>query len=262
MYQFAQKGWDTTLDGGIRTWAQGSTVEVDIEGSQRSGGPFPLLTSHIILGLYYTMVEISKSQIFCKVTASLWIEKRQRGTLKIQELASGMSSVDTANTGLTNATIGDLSAHPSGRAVDFDDSRFTIDYVYDGSKIASQDIFIAVLDGLATSAQYADDAKFQQLAATSASGKCQINITEVAGPHQISYRLVTKALRMLTFYVILRLRTFGEMDFDLKWEDASIAQGSMRAVDTLFNDGPQGIDIARRDARAPLGLQESQIPGS
>lgn len=256
MYQFAQKGWHDSLDGGFRTWAQGFKVEVETESSQGSGGPLPLLTSHIVLGLYYTIVEISRANSFCKVTTTLSIQNRQRGLIRIHERALGMPS-----NGLTDATTKHLSsttpAYPSGRATDADDPRFTIDYAYDGARIASQEIFIAILDGLATSAQYADDARFQHLTATSASGKCAIDISAVAGPHQTNYSFVTKALRLLTWDVILRLRKFGGMTFELRWEGTSIARGYMRVVGSVPNDAPPGIEVARREADASPRLPKS-----
>lgn len=84
-------------------------------------------------------------------------------------------------------------------------------------------IFIAILDGLATSAQYADDARFQHLTVTSAWGGCRISISEAVGLQRINYSFVTKALRILTWDVILRLRVFRGMTFDLKWEGTSMA---------------------------------------
>jgi hypothetical protein len=265
MYQYAQKGWDDIFEGGARTWVTGYKVEVDLEDIQKPGGPLPLLISHIVLGLYYTIVELWRSKRYCKVTASLSTHNRQRGTLRIQDLGSPVLSVNTANDNLTNISPGALSfttpTYPSGSFSDVDDHRFTIDYAYDGGRIASEDIFIAALDGLATSAQYIDDSKFQHLAATSASGKCQIDVSEVASPHQVNYSYVIKALRILTLDVIRYLRKFEGMTFDLKWEGISIAKGYMKAVQRVDNDGSRGIDIARREARALPRLLQSQVSG-
>lgn len=264
MYQYAQKGWDNIFEGGARTWVTGYKVEVDLENTQRPGGPLQLLISHIVLGLYYTIVELWRSKRYCKVTASLSTHNRQRGIIRIQDLGSPVLSVDTANDNLTNIMAGALSfstpTYPSGSVSDVDDHRFTIDYAYDGGRIASEDVFIATLDGLATSAQYVDNIRFQHLAATSASGKCQIDISEVANPLQVKYSFVTKALRILTLDVIRYLRKFEGMTFDLKWEGISIAKGYMKAVQTADNDGSRGIDIARREARAfPRPLQSQSL---
>lgn len=241
MYNLAQKGWSSRIEGGLSVWATGFSVEVDIESSQGLQGPLPLLVSHVVIALYDTVVELSKNKLFCKVTATLSLQQRQLGVLKIQKLA-GMPSLITTNNGTTNLTIGDLSttmaAGPSGKAIDADDSRFSIVYAYDGTRIGSQDIFIAILDGLATAAQYDDFAPFTTLKVISASKNCEIYVW-LDGPYDdMSYSFVTKGLRMLTWDVILRLKRFGGMTFEMQWEGEGISKGYIKEI--------QAVDIARR----------------
>lgn len=234
MYQFAQKNWDERLDGSFTIWVPGYDVEIDIESSQGIHG-IHLLNSHVILGLYETIIHVSTQSKFCEVISTLSLHGRQIGTLIIQE-----RSLRTLKMGETNSTSSLLEerspkssspTYPSGDINDVDDARLSISYTYSGVRINSKDIFLAVLDALATTAQFSPGTPFRSLTANSVSGKCVISILEVDGPSQINYSHITMALRVIIVDIMVYLAKFGEMTFQLKWEAVQTAEGSIKLVD-------------------------------
>ena len=59
MCESAWTGWDDVFAQGIRLWADGYEVEIDVEGFQDPTAPLPLRTSHIVLALYETVLAMS-----------------------------------------------------------------------------------------------------------------------------------------------------------------------------------------------------------
>lgn len=237
MYQFAQRGWDTTLKDGFVVWAYGYDVEIDIESSQGRYGPLELKTSHMVLGLYQTILQISTESKFCEVYATLSLHQRQIGTLKIQKKISQSIKANYSMNTMHNRLWGSeerpkiISAtYPSGELIDSDDPRFVITYTYTGIRINSRDIFTAIIDALADSAQFSSITIFETLNARSASATCAISLSSTESPSQITYGFVTKTLRALIWGVMVSLAKFGEMTFELKWKDVNMAQGSIRVV--------------------------------
>lgn len=234
MYHFAQKDWSERLVGGFTVGVDGFNVEIDIASSQ---GPYglQLLTSHIILGLYETIIDVSANSRFCEVTTTLSLYGRQIGVLLIQKRGVGVSKEGGINStgpvlvkGPTNSTT---VAYPSGHLVDADDPDFSISYTYSGARINSKDVFMAVLDALATAAQFSPSTPFGSLTARSPSGSCVINIAEEDSPFPINFSFVTKALRVVIVDIMVRLRNFGALALELEWQNVKMAEGSISLGD-------------------------------
>lgn len=235
MYHFAQKGWNQQLSGGFTIWVVGFTVEIDIESSQGQHGSFDLQTCHIILGLYETMVEVSAQSRFCEVLTTLSLHRRQIGVLTIQKRTSSTQEKDGANATRSLMANGfsssNVATYPSGQITDADDARFTVTYIYSGIRINSKDIFLAALDALATAAQFSPDTSFTSLNAISASGYCVISIAMDGSQSQMSYSYVTKALRAMISSIVVVLRRFEEVTFQLNWRGNKMVEGSIRLAD-------------------------------
>lgn len=231
MYAFAQKEWNERLDEGFTLWVEGYNVEIDVENNQGPRG-LQLSTNHIILGLYDTVLDVSANSRFCDVYTTISLYGRQIGIIVIQERGPR-----TPKEGETNSTgpilmkgppRSDAVAYPSGHITDTDDHRFSISYTYSGARINSKDIFIAVLDALAISAQFSPNTPFGSLTAKSASGNCVINMVEIDNPFQVNFSFVTKALRILIVDIMVRLRNFGELTLQLEWQAVKMAEGSIK----------------------------------
>ena len=122
-------------------------------------------------------------------------------------------------------------SYPSGQYDDPNDPEFSVSYTYSGARINSKGILLAVLDALATCAQFSPEMPFESLGAASASGDCVISIAQVDGPIKVNYSFVTKNLSILVKKIIVPLNKFEAITIQLKWETAVIAEASIQLAD-------------------------------
>lgn len=232
MYEFAKTGWDDPLARNMRIWAYGYDVEIDIENWQGPGGPLPLRTNHVVLALYEVVVAMSTSVRFFEVAATISIQRRRVGVLKMERLRPiniAHDQPEGINESKPETTKSIVNA-PSGTVIDQDDPRFTISYAYSGARINSKDVFIAILEALAITAEYTDTLPFHSLATTSASRKCMITFSDARSGSKLHYSFITQALRILTWDVIIALKLFGEMTLQLLWDGQKIAEGNIKPL--------------------------------
>ncbi len=235
MYKFAQTGWSKVLVGGITIWVERFNVQIDIESEGMAHGSTKLETSHIVLGLYQTMVEVAARSHFCETLTTLTMHGRQIGRLIIekrtQRTVEGGGS-DAINLTLVEASPqGNAVTYPSGHFIDPDDPDFSISYTYSGARINSKDIFLAVLDALATSAQFSPLTPFSSLSIISPSGDCAVNIVGIDGGFPVNYSFVTKTLRIVVMEIMVKLGKFEEIELQLKYEDFMMASASFKLAD-------------------------------
>lgn len=224
MYHFAQSGWNKRLSGGFTAWAEPFDVEIDVEAVRSQRASLGLQTSHIVVGLYQTILEVSDQSRFCEVLSTLSLQGRQIGSLAIQKRISGTNKNDR----MMGFSSSNEATYPSGQIDDVDDPPFTVSYRFAGIRINSKDIFMAALDALATAAQFPANTPFRSLNAISASGDCVISIAVDSSQSQLSYSYVTKALRGLISSVMFFLRKFEEITFQLNWRADKMVEGSIR----------------------------------
>ena len=159
------------------------------------------------------------------------LQQRQLGISQIRKLLTSVNNHNllvNMSSPVLETTKG-VANGPSGTVVDPDDPHFTILYSYDGGRINSKDIFIAILEAIAITAEYDDNLPFLSLVTTSASRKCEITISKAPSESQLHYSYVTKVLQMLTWDVFVHLKFFGEMKMQLKLDGQEIAEGHFRA---------------------------------
>ena len=231
IYYFTFKEWNERLPQGFTIWVDGYNVEIDVHNSQGPHG-LHLSTIQIVLGLYDTILDLSANSRFCEVVTTISLYGRQVGILSIQEknqwtLKEGEihSTGPTLVKGPSNTNT---LSYPSGHVTDVEDPRFSISYTYSGIRINSKDVFIAVLDALAMAAQFSPAVPFGSLTGKSASGSCVISIVETDSPFQVNFSYVTKALRTVVVEIMVRLRKFGELRFQLQWQGGKMAEGSIK----------------------------------
>ena len=234
MYQFAQEGWYKGLAGGLKVWAEGYDVEVLIQALREPHDRLALETIHIVFGLYETLVEVATQSRFCELVATLLLHRRRLGYLYIQKRTPQTlkSGSDARNLTVVKAFLpSNEVTYPSGHFIDPDEPEFSIHYTFSGTRINSKGIFLAVLGALAASAQYSPDRSFVSLRATSPAGDCVINIRETDASFELNYSFITKALRMMITDIIVPLRKFEEITFQLKWEALSMAEAYIKLAD-------------------------------
>ena len=218
--------------GGFTTWESTFSVEIDIEATRMQRTAVGLLTSHVVVGLYQTIVEVSDQSRFCEVLTTISLYGRQIGSLAIQKRISGTKThvgrITTSSLMVKGFSSSNAPTYPSGEIIDVDDHSFTTSYTFSGIRINSKDIFIAVLDALATAAQFPANTPFRSLNAVSPSGNCVISISVESSQSELSYSFVTKALRSLITSAMVVLRKFEEVTFQLNWRAERMVEGSIR----------------------------------
>ena len=235
MYLFAQREWNKRLSGGLTTWVEDFSVEIDVESMRGQRASAGVQTSHIVVGLYQTIVEVSVQSLFCEVLTTISLQRREIGSIAIQKRISGTKENDgitaTSSLMVNGFSSSNAVTYPSGQVTDTDDHSFTIPYTFNGIRINSKDIFIAVLDALATAAQFPANTPFRSLNAISASGDCVIRIAVDSSQSELSYSHVTKALRAMITDVMIVLRKFEEVTFQLSLQAVKMVKGSIKLAD-------------------------------
>ena len=232
MYQFAQAGWTYKLTGGYTVWAEGLDVQLDVESSSGSHGSLGLETRHIAFGILNTMVDVAATSRFCEVLTTISLHRRQLGIFVIEKrrprtLGNGKANITISSPPAVSSQSNAVT-YPTGQFKDSEDPEFSISYTYTGARINSKGVFLAILDALATSAQFARGMSFDSLDAASAGGDCVIKIVGNDGPYKVNYSFVAKALRILIADIIVPLNKFEEMKFELEWEATVMAEASIR----------------------------------
>ena len=234
MYKFAQAGWDNNFSGGVTVWVDSFDVQIDIEDASGDHGSLQLKTSHIILALYATIVDVATKSRFVEELTTISLHGRQIGNLAIEKKPPRTSDgrTDAANLTIPQTPLQSTAVtYPSGQYDDPDDPEFSVSYTYSGARINSNGIFLAVLDALATSAQVSPEMGFESLHAASPSGDCVIRVAKVDGPIKVDYSFVTTTLRILIRKIIVPLNKFEEIQIRLKWEAAVVAEASIQLAD-------------------------------
>lgn len=231
MYKFARKGWNEVMPGGFTVWTDEYNAEIDGEAAQAPGGPLPFRTSHIVLGLWAALVEVSTQSKFCELRASIYLQRRQIGALAIRPKGSHL--INNHNVAFHNATIQTLlnntATYPSGRIPDPDNKELTISYTYTGDRINSRDVFMSVIGGLVDIAPFDPLAPFESFTAISPSGKCVTTFVKLDDQSPISFSFIVTALRLIIWDVIVKLRKFEAMTIALEWNGVRTAEGSIKA---------------------------------
>ncbi|KAM0794504.1 hypothetical protein BDR22DRAFT_922704 [Usnea florida] len=236
MYNFAQLGWDKPLARSITYWPEGYNVQIGIESTQGSHGSVHLATNHIVIGLYMTMLDVAALSRFCEVHTTLSQHQRRIGRLLIEKKTS--STLEQGGTNATNTTLekgsmqGSVLTYPSGRIIDPVDSNFQVVYTYSGARLNSRDVFLAVLDALATAAQFDRLAFFESLSVTSPSGACTISIVAIqSSTFKVNYSFFTRALFFMIRDIMVYLKNFGELTLRLEWKRSAMAEVSVKSAD-------------------------------
>lgn len=231
MYDFAQEEWHEPQTLILTFRSVGFDVQIEIEPAQTA---LQLRVNHVILGIYDTILDVAAKSRFCETLSTISLHGRHVGTLRIENKTPTIMGSGSNATNITIADAfprGNAVTYPKGQFDDPDDPEFSIEYIFYGGRIYSKDIFLAVLDALATAAQFTDSAPFNSLGGVSPSGDCVINIIGVDGPYQINYSFVTKALKILIMGIMVPLTKFEEIALRLKWKGALLAEASVKMAD-------------------------------
>ena len=228
MYHSAQLGWHEKTPAGFTIWARRFDVQIDVDPSRMTRGSRELETNNVVSGMYETIVDVAATSRFCGVVSTLFIYGRKIGTLRIGKVRPGgglEGEIPAANSTLVkDASRTNGITYPSGHYDDPDDVEFIIDYTYAGTRINSRDIFLAVIDALATCARFDPGQTLTSFHALSPLGDCVISVDNVDGPFKINYSFVTKALTLMVTDIMIELGKFEEITLRLMWQGSLTAE--------------------------------------
>lgn len=241
MYNLAQLPWDRTISFGMYL----SLADYNIGITAVSLDPNQFSVSHVVIALQDTVTALSRLRAFFEVTCKVSLKGRLIGRLEIGHhepvagAGGGSGSGSGSNVAILNDSDvagGDASLSTAGQIIDPDDEKLAITYQLYGRIITIQEIFTAVLDALAISAQFEESAECHLIEAVSVMGSCAISVAHSIGqPLEMRYSQATRTLLLLVNEVMVRQRRFGEMWFQVSYDGGVVGEGYVLKVNQVGN---------------------------
>ena len=220
--------------------------DVTIYVTSRTG---PLTVGYVITALFHTVNVMFQLQPgFFTCVTRLVLNGQELGRVKISIESPERSSIDNAGDhALTgNTTVNSTVAIPEveykmlnitinksmnnsnnvlvvmDTAIDPDDPLLKVGYEY-GHVIQRSDLWTAVFDGIATSAQFDVGARCVYLTAVSLSGNLAFHLNELDN-HLFTYELAIRTFRLMAL-VSMQSRIFRELEMRVSYNGIRIAEG-------------------------------------
>lgn len=246
MYKLAQEEWNDYIHEDLYM----SVTTYNIWIIAASTPQHELQISLLVIGLQDSIIAMARLSGFFRLTVNLSLNGLVIGHLDFGRIETPPYNV--TSTGYTKEVLLSInkiqsngSLSNSGQIVDPYDSKFVVSYTFYGKAINSKEVFTAVLDGLAISAQYKSEEHCSLLEAVSVSGTSAISVSQIPSfPTRLHYSDVTKALLILTTGVIVTRRRFGEVEFEISYDGIQIAEGYILKL-ALSNNSVGGIAASR-----------------
>ena len=208
-----------------------------------------LTTGYVITALFHTVNEMFQLQPgFFTCVTRLVLNGQDIGQVKISTESPERSYIDNAGglvfTGNTTAnstvlvpqvesktlnhTLNKNKDHSNNSltfiesVTDLDDPLLKIEYVY-GRVVQRSDLWTAVLDGIATSAQFDVGARCVSLTAVSISGNLAFHVYELDNS-LFTYELAIRTFRLMAL-VSMRSRIFKELEMTVFYNGITVAVG-------------------------------------
>lgn len=154
MIMLSRFDWNDYIRQSWLMTSPGFETEIGVGVKFRDGESW-LKVQHMILALYRTGIEIAKDQKFFQVYTGIFLQDKEVGWLEFRpkKLESPYPTInmDVSDSNILNASL----TADRGRFKDSLDNKLELNYHWDGVKInKAQDVFTAVLNAMAISAQY------------------------------------------------------------------------------------------------------------
>lgn len=246
MYKLAQEEWNDRIHEHLYM----SVTIYNIWIFAASTTQIRIQISLLVIALQDAIIAMARLSGFFGLTVNICLDGPIIGLLEIGNNESPPDSITTTSgtkdvLRLVNKNPSNGSLSNSGQVVDPLDSKFVISYTFYGKAINSKEVFTAVLDGLAISAQYNSQEDCSVLEAVSVSGTSALSVSQIPSfSTPLHYSDVTRALLILTTGVIVLRRRFGEVEFGISYDGIEIAEGYILKL-ALANNSTEGIAASR-----------------
>ena len=209
----------------------------------------PLTAGYVITALFHTVNAMFQLQPgFFTCVTRLLLNGQDIGQIKISTESPERSSIDNTS-GLAfngNTTVNSTVLIPeinsktlnitltknkdnsnnslilTESVTDLDDSLLKIEYEY-GRAVQRSDLWTAVLDGIATSAQFDIGARCVYLTAVSISGNLAFHLNELDN-HSFTYELAIRTFRLVAL-VSMQSKIFKELEMRVFYDGVRVAEG-------------------------------------
>ena len=234
MYRLSLQSWESSITRSLEYHLSPHAVLIYVPTSTRSPPvPYSFVISGLYAGVLFLHDRASRTGTINELRVNLLRRSRPIGVVKILRKVSTGQGIGTrpsrpnepANVALR------LVNSDSGTYVDPENRQFSVLWRNYGPLIHYNDVYLAILNGLAEAARLPTDAacwRFEAVAsrrATPSPPRITLSSTRHPG-NALTYRYAARAMQIITT-VMEHNGWFGEMTFDLVYGGERIGRGSL-----------------------------------
>ena len=225
MFALSEQAWSSEVDLTRLNWVPSPGGRVAIVTVAEAPGLQP---GHIILAIYQCVLAMySRRPGFDAVVVKIYLQERCIGKLVMLNPFDLPAVIGSRNSTLLGESMAKGTGSVMTRAgvlVDPENDDFRISWAFDGRPVPAQDIFSAVLDGIATTAQYDVNESCAYVTGVSFSGNLAFHISRIS-VQDLECGRISRAFLLISHWIIPIERIFTEMDFTLILNERPIAEG-------------------------------------
>ena len=239
MYRLAQNPWDSIIRRSLvfsRPDFNERIVFDPIQASDR------LRNGYAVLALYSGVCAMTPPtrNLFFELILTITAYRRPAGRCIIQRLPTmgenGINDLTNRPDNLTVLARNDMShfsnghslTADSGSMIDSEDSRFRLAYTFLGTRINSQKVFLAVMDGIAAAARMNAGSRCDRLIGVTPNTRGMAVITVSALQHPSGFKLTwqyaSRAILLIS-RIMQAANRFERMRFQLKHDGVDFGEG-------------------------------------
>ena len=215
-----------------------ASMEIEVRPIPTGSGS-RLQIGHAVLGLYKAGVEIAQGNMFFELVASLYIGDEKIGRFEVRPRKGWGPDSQLLDLGSGYANDTTTVMADSGTILDPLDRDFSIKFSWDGVRIKSQDIFTAILDGLAIAAEHANTDINAYISAARSAGGGTVLSTWISGEEgnvDMTWGRLKRALLMVWDLLVIgpkgKSTRFEGLMFGLRYRAKDIGAGRILRFDT------------------------------
>jgi hypothetical protein len=231
MHHLAKYPWDEVLQTSWATCDQGYDLLISLDTT-----PY-LQNRYMVLSLHRSVLAMAEERPgFFSLTTLIMLDDKAIGAIEFSKAEEPCRETSTIGNGNSTAKSDSPVLHNS--VIDPEDEKFIIQWEDTGANLPMQDILFAILDGLATVAQYGQDTPCHGIHGMSVKA----NAAFYFGPHYretIPCGLIRRAFFLVAMQIVIEKKMYREKNFDLRFEGTLIGQGSLLKMGQLV-DGRNG----------------------